>query len=50
MNAVTCWKFVVWCSDLAQGNKNLERNKTQNDKIAKVYPLLGCCVVAGSSF
>jgi len=35
---------------LPQGNKNLERNKTQNDKIAEVYPLLGCCVVGGSSF
>jgi len=32
MNPVTCWKCGVWCCDLAQRNKNLERNKIQNDK------------------
>ena len=36
--------------DLAQGNKNWERNRTQNDKRAEVYPLLGCCMVVGGSF
>jgi len=50
MNPVTCWKCGVWCCDLAQGNKNSEGNKTQNDKIAEVYPLLGYCMVVGSSF
>jgi len=48
MNPVTCWKCGVWCCDFAQGNKNLERNKTQNNKIAEVYPVLQ--VVVGSSF
>jgi len=41
----------VWCCDFAQGNKNLERDKTQNNEITEFYPLLGvACVVVGSSF
>jgi len=50
MNPVTCWNCGVWCCDLGKGNKNSQRNKTQNDKIAEVYPLLGFGVVVGSSF
>lgn len=52
LNYESCNMLEVWCltSDPAQGNKNLERNKTQNDKIAEVYCLLGCYMVGGISF
>jgi hypothetical protein len=41
MNSVKCWKCRVWWKDLDQGDKNLERSKTQNDATAEVYPLVG---------